>query len=117
MLKATEDIVVAGQASTVREAIEEAQRTRPDVVVMDIRLADGSEIVTRRVGGPSLSVYVGSGSERYGSCTARLRPARLAGGSLPILQTSYADAAQLRIDECRTRLLFFDCKLMSIEPT
>jgi len=48
MLKATEDIVVAGEASTVREAIEEAQRTRPDVVVIDIRLAEGSEIEATR---------------------------------------------------------------------
>jgi len=64
--------------------------------VFALHVADGSEIVTRRVGGPSLSVYVGSGSERYGSCTARLRPARLAEGSLPVLQTSYTDAAGVR---------------------
>jgi hypothetical protein len=64
--------------------------------VFALHVADGSEIVTRRVGGPSLSVYVGSGSERYGSCAARLRPARLAEGDLPILQTSYTDAAGVR---------------------
>jgi len=64
--------------------------------VFALHVADGSEIVTRRVGGPSLSVYVGSGSERYGSCLPRLRPARLAQGSLPILQTSYTDAAGVR---------------------
>ena len=64
--------------------------------VFALHVADGSEIVTRRVGGPSLSVYVGSGSERYGSCTSRLRPARLAQGYLPILQTDYVDAGGAR---------------------
>jgi two-component system response regulator DevR len=48
LLKATEDIVVAGEAGTVREAIDEAERTRPDVVVMDVRLADGSGIEATR---------------------------------------------------------------------
>src|SRR5581483_6480542 len=64
--------------------------------VFALHVADGSEIVTRRVGGPSLSVYVGSGRELYGSCAARLRPARLAAGYLPILQTGYTDAAGVR---------------------
>jgi len=64
--------------------------------VFALHTADGSGIVTRRVGGPSLSVFVGSGSERYGSCASRLRPARLAEGYLPILQTSYTDAAGVR---------------------
>jgi hypothetical protein len=58
-----------------------------------LHVADGSAIVTRRVGGPSLSVYIGSGSELYGSCPARLQAPRLAEGYLPVLQTSYADAA------------------------
>ena len=48
VLKATEDIVVAGEAGSVRDAIEEADRTRPDVVVMDVRLADGSGIEATR---------------------------------------------------------------------
>jgi hypothetical protein len=61
--------------------------------VFALHVADGSEIVTRRVGGPSLSVYVGAGSELYGSCSARLQAPRLAEGYLPVLQTSYADAA------------------------
>ncbi len=64
--------------------------------VFALHVADGSEIITRHVGGPSLSVYVGSGSERFGSCTARLAQARLAEGYLPILQTSYTDAAGVR---------------------
>src|SRR5438128_9751224 len=48
LLKATDDIVVAGEAGTVREAIDEADRTRPEVVVMDVRLADGSGIEATR---------------------------------------------------------------------
>jgi two-component system, NarL family, response regulator DevR len=48
LLKATEDIVVCGEAGTVEDAVTEAERTRPDVVVMDIRLADGSGIEATR---------------------------------------------------------------------
>src|SRR5437870_10503143 len=48
MLQATEDVVVTAEASTVREAIDEADRARPDVVVMDVRLADGSGIEATR---------------------------------------------------------------------
>jgi DNA-binding NarL/FixJ family response regulator len=48
MLDAEDDIVVTAQAGTVREAIDEAHRTRPDVVVMDVRLADGSGIEATR---------------------------------------------------------------------
>jgi two-component system response regulator DevR len=48
LLQATEDIIVTGEAGSVREAIDEADRTRPDVVVMDVRLADGSGIEATR---------------------------------------------------------------------
>ncbi len=48
LLQATEDIVVTGEAGSVREAIDEADRTRPDVVVMDVRLTDGSGIEATR---------------------------------------------------------------------
>lgn len=64
--------------------------------VFALHVADGSEIVTRRIGGPSLAVYVGSGSERYGSCAGRLQSPRLAEGYLPVLQTAYADAGGAR---------------------
>jgi hypothetical protein len=64
--------------------------------VFALHVADGSEIITRHVGGPSLSFFVGDGRERYGSCLERLRPARLAEGHLPILQTSYSDAHGVR---------------------
>ena len=48
LLQANDDIVVTAEAGTVREAIDEADRTRPDVVVMDVRLADGSGIEATR---------------------------------------------------------------------
>src|SRR6476661_8855944 len=42
------DIHVTGEAGTVQEAIDEADRTKPDVVVMDVRLTDGSGIEATR---------------------------------------------------------------------
>jgi two-component system, NarL family, response regulator DevR len=48
MLDVEDDIIVTAQAGTVREAVDEAHRTRPDVVVMDVRLADGSGIEATR---------------------------------------------------------------------
>ena len=48
LLQATDDIVVTAEAGSVREAIDEAERSRPDVVVMDVRLVDGSGIEATR---------------------------------------------------------------------
>jgi two-component system response regulator DevR len=48
MLDTQEDIVVTTEAGSVREAIDEAARTRPDVIVMDVRLSDGSGIEATR---------------------------------------------------------------------
>src|SRR5438094_4864537 len=48
MLAATDDLRVVAEAESVAEAVREAERTRPDVVVMDIRLADGSGIEATR---------------------------------------------------------------------
>ena len=48
LLEASDDIVICAEAGGVREAIDEAARTRPDVVVMDVRLADGSGIEATR---------------------------------------------------------------------
>ena len=61
-----------------------------------LHVADGSQIVTRRADGPSLTLYVGTGNERYGSCAQRLGDARLGGRYLPILETTYVDAAGAR---------------------
>jgi two-component system response regulator DevR len=61
LLQETDDIIVTAEAGTVREAVDEANRARPDVVVMDVRLADGSGIeATReiRTRHPSTSVVM-----------------------------------------------------------
>jgi two-component system, NarL family, response regulator DevR len=48
MLQSEDDIIVITEAGTVQDAIDEADRTKPDVVVMDVRLADGSGIEATR---------------------------------------------------------------------
>jgi hypothetical protein len=65
-----------------------------------LHVADGSQIVLRRAGGPSVTVDVGpDGDERYGSCLGRLESATLADGYLPILDTAYTDAAGVRYEQ------------------
>jgi DNA-binding NarL/FixJ family response regulator len=51
LLGLTDDIVVVGEAATGREAVDLARRTRPDVVLMDVRMPgmDGIE-ATRAIG-------------------------------------------------------------------
>lgn len=44
LLKRRPQLAVVGEADTVASAIEEARRTEPDVVVMDVRLPDGSGV-------------------------------------------------------------------------
>ena len=62
-----------------------------------LHVADGSQVIAERVGGRRLTLFVGAkGRERYGSCLARLGPARLAAGYQPILSTTYADSARVR---------------------
>ena len=48
MLHTEDDVVVTSEAGSVREAVDEADRTRPDVIVMDVRLSDGSGIEATR---------------------------------------------------------------------
>jgi two-component system, NarL family, response regulator DevR len=48
LLHATEDIAVVAEASTVAEAVKFAAASKPDVIVMDVRLADGSGIEATR---------------------------------------------------------------------
>lgn len=62
-----------------------------------LHVADGSQIVWQRIGGRELTIFLGR--ERYGSCLARLTPARLADGYLPILETRYVDAAGNRYSQ------------------
>ena len=65
--------------------------------VVQLHVADGSQVVSRRVDGSKLTVFVGTrGKERYGSCPSRLETPRLAQGYLPILETAYADADGVR---------------------
>src|SRR5437762_954754 len=59
-----------------------------------LHVDDGSQIVSgRRV----LTVVVDG--ERYGSCLARLTPARLADGYLPILETAYRTRIGARYEQ------------------
>jgi DNA-binding NarL/FixJ family response regulator len=44
VLQERPEIVVVGEAGTVAEAVDEASRLVPDVVVMDLRLPDGSGV-------------------------------------------------------------------------
>src|ERR1700680_1952255 len=48
LINANDDLTVVAEAGTVTDAIDQAVRTRPDVVVMDVRLADGSGIEATR---------------------------------------------------------------------
>jgi two-component system, NarL family, response regulator DevR len=48
LLEATGDLVVCAEAGSVREAVAVAERALPDVVVMDVRLQDGSGIEATR---------------------------------------------------------------------
>jgi two-component system response regulator DevR len=48
LINANDDLTVVGEAGSVRDAIDQALRTKPDVVVMDVRLADGSGIEATR---------------------------------------------------------------------
>jgi hypothetical protein len=61
-----------------------------------LHVADGSQILAQRAGGASLGIFVGNGSERYGSCLGRLAQPALADGWLPILETRYVDASGVR---------------------
>jgi two-component system, NarL family, response regulator DevR len=48
LVESESSLMVVGEAGTVAEAVERAAVLRPDVVVMDVRLADGSGIEATR---------------------------------------------------------------------
>ncbi len=59
ILDSEDDFEVVGEASTGREALEEARRLRPDVVVMDISMPDMTGIeATRKISGELPAVQV-----------------------------------------------------------
>ena len=61
-----------------------------------LHVADGSQVLARRIYRRRLTDEVRGGRERYGQCLARLAPPRLADGYLPILETRYVDATGTR---------------------
>jgi DNA-binding NarL/FixJ family response regulator len=48
LLHATDDIAVVAEAATAADAVKFAEASKPDVIVMDVRLADGSGIEATR---------------------------------------------------------------------
>ncbi len=44
LLRRREELAVVGEADSMASAIEEARKTKPDVVIMDVRLPDGSGV-------------------------------------------------------------------------
>jgi DNA-binding NarL/FixJ family response regulator len=48
LLERSEDLVVCAEAATMRRAVEQADRSLPDVVLMDVRLPDGSGVEATR---------------------------------------------------------------------
>ena len=48
LLADTPDVVVCAEAASTREAVAVAAQALPDVVVMDVRLSDGSGIEATR---------------------------------------------------------------------
>jgi two-component system response regulator DevR len=48
LLERADDLVVCAQAATMRRAVTQADRSLPDVVLMDVRLPDGSGVEATR---------------------------------------------------------------------
>ena len=48
LLGSVDDVVVCAEAATVHDAVEIAAQALPDVIVMDVRLSDGSGIEATR---------------------------------------------------------------------
>jgi two-component system response regulator DevR len=48
LLERADDIVVCAEAATMRQAVERADRSLPDLIIMDVRLPDGSGVEATR---------------------------------------------------------------------
>jgi two-component system response regulator DevR len=48
LLERADDMVVCAEAGTMRRAVEQADRSLPDVILMDVRLPDGSGVEATR---------------------------------------------------------------------
>jgi two-component system, NarL family, response regulator DevR len=48
LLERADDLVVCAEAATMRRAVQQADRSLPDVVLMDVRLPDGSGVEATR---------------------------------------------------------------------
>jgi two-component system, NarL family, response regulator DevR len=44
VLGQTQGVTVVGEAGTMADAIQQTQRLKPDVILMDVRLPDGSGV-------------------------------------------------------------------------
>jgi two-component system, NarL family, response regulator DevR len=48
LLERSDDIVVCAEAATMRQAVDRADRSLPDLIIMDVRLPDGSGVEATR---------------------------------------------------------------------
>jgi two-component system, NarL family, response regulator DevR len=79
LLNGAPDVVVCAEASSVRQAVTTADRALPDVIVMDVRLQDGSGIeATRdiRAARPQTQVLMLTPSPTTRPCSPRSWPGR-----------------------------------------